>query len=492
MQENWYKRIKNLALGVDEMYIRMPIQKHFDCDEFRTFDVTLEKENRWVQMGDIIPWNDFEEGYAKNFKKYGEIAFPLRVALGALIIQAKLGLTDEETVCQIAENPYMQYFLGFKNFKAGRPFHQSQMTYFRKRIPSEAIMKINDAIAGKASAPEKKEEEENAGELIIDATCAPSDMRFPTDTRLLNEARENLEDIIDTLHKPDTGKKRKPRTYRVKAKRIHVILDKQRKKTSKAIRKTIKKQLSFVKRDLSTVDKYLKQNPERENLLNSRQCRHLETIRLIYAQQWEMFKSRTHTVKDRIVSIHMPHIRPIVRGKAGAEVEFGAKILSTVVNGFSFPEHISFDTFNEGTMLKQAVENYKARYGFYPKSVMADQIFRSRENNKWLHERNIRISGPPLGRKSKSVEITKALKLQARIDSGIRNQVESSYGVMKRKYSLDKVPTRLKETTESFIALMFLVKNLDHRLRLLFVRFFKKLFYPKYLRLFCSVRCYCA
>jgi len=461
------------------MYRKTAGQPHFDIDECRTFDVTLDMENRWVKLSGLIPWTKLEEDYARLFKKKGgQKAYPLRVALGSLIIQAKLGITDEETVSQIAENPYMQYFLGFRYYQNKRPFSQAQMTYFRKRIPESFVMLANDLVATKASGPEIKAGQTHAGEMIIDATCAPADMRYPTDARLLNESREKLEDIIDTLHGPDVGKKKKPRTYRLKAKKIHVNLDKKRKKTKKIVRKTIRKQLSFVKRDLGIIREYLDIHPERSQLLSQKQKRDMQTIQTIYAQQQEMFLKKIHSVKDRIVSIHMPYVRPIVRGKAGSEIEFGAKILSTVVNGYSFIEKISFDAFNESTYLLQAVESYKARYGVYPEAVMADTIFRTRDNIKALKEKGIRISGPPLGRRQ--ISLVKAMKLQAKIDAGVRNQVESSYGVMKRKYLLDKIAARLEETSKTCIALAFLVKNLDHRLRSLFVFFVKELFGQKF------------
>jgi IS5 family transposase len=85
-----------------------------------------------------------------------------------------------------------------------------------------------------------------------------------------------------------------------------------------------------------------------------------------------MYDKRTHSVPDRIVSITQPHVRPIVRGKAMANVEFGAKLAISVVNGYAFREHWSWDNYNEGSTLQAAVENYRARYGFYPKAVLAD------------------------------------------------------------------------------------------------------------------------
>ena len=73
----------------------------------------LSHDNRWVIMASQVPWSEFEEEYAKNFaSEMGAPALPFRTALGALIIKEKLGISDRETVEQIKENPYLQYFLG--------------------------------------------------------------------------------------------------------------------------------------------------------------------------------------------------------------------------------------------------------------------------------------------------------------------------------------------------------------------------------------------
>ncbi|MBS3974140.1 MAG: hypothetical protein KGZ89_04660 [Actinobacteria bacterium] len=96
-----------------------------------------------------------------------------------------------------------------------------------------------------------------------------------------------------------------------------------------------------------------------------------------------MYRNKAHKIEDRIVSLHMPFIRPIVRGKTNADVEFGAKLAISTVNGFSFMEYLSFDAFNEGSTLVEAVKNYYRRFGCYPKSVIADKIYRTRDNIKY-------------------------------------------------------------------------------------------------------------
>ena len=268
--------------------------------------------------------------------------------------------------------------------------------------------------------------------MILDATVAPGDIKYPTDVNLLNKSREYLEKIIDVLHGPDIGQKRIPRTYKGKARKDYLAIEKKRRKSKKSIRIAIKKQLSYVKRNLNYVKRYLENTPERIELLSAVGLEKLETIKKIYEQQKYMYESDVRKVKDRIVSLHQPYIRPIVRGKAGKRVEFGCKILTSVIDGFSFVEHMSFDNFNEGIYLIEAVNTYKERFGYYPEAVMADTIFRNRENNRWLKKRNIRISGPRLGRPPKDKEKQAARRKEIKKDSGIRNQVEASYGSSKR------------------------------------------------------------
>lgn len=186
-----------------------------------------------------------------------------------------------------------------------------------------------------------------------------------------------------------------------------------------------------------------------------------------------MFHGREHKIQDRIVSLHMPFIRPIVRGKTNADVEFGPKLSISVVNGFSYMEALSFDAYNEGTTLQQSAENYKRRFGHYPEAIIADKIYRNRENLQFCKINHIRFSGPPLGRPAKDPTILKEQQKQEILDSGIRNAVEGKSGEGKRYYGLGRIMTRLQDTSESVISLQLLVMNLEHRLRLLLYYFFK-------------------
>lgn len=450
-------------------------------DFYLPFGGKLKSSNRWVVLADQIPWDEFEDSYASHFAASGQgaPAFSVRVALGALIIKEKLQLSDEEAVQQIEENPYLQYFLGFSEYQNTRPFDSSMYVHFRKRLGEEALADYNDVIVKRATgaAKESEQDEDDAhpppthkGKLLIDATCAPADIAYPTDLGLLNEAREKTESIIDALHAPSVGKTPKPRTYRIKARKQYLAVAKMKSPGQKALRKAIRQQLAHVRRNLGTIEKL--SGSQRLLLLSKRQYRDLLVISELHRQQDSMLQQRVHSVKDRIVSIPQPHIRPIIRGKAKAKTEFGAKLSASVVDGFAFADRISFDAYNESEDLPGQVEAFRQRYGHYPASVHADKIYCNRSNRAYCKELGIRLSGPRLGRPRKITEANKdelkSEKQQQRKDEIDRIPVEGKFGQGKRRFGLGLIKSRLAETTKSSIHITFIVMNLEKWLRAIF------------------------
>lgn len=443
------------------------------------FGGKLRSDNRWVKLAKFIPWEDFEPDYAKSLASTdkGPPAKSIRVALGTLIIKERLGISDEETVEQIRENPYLQYFLGFEEFKDEPPFDPSMLVHFRKRLSMDFICKINEQINQKAfektreksdksdgddnqpksGSPDSKPD--NQGKLLIDATCTPADITFPTDLKILNTAREKSEEIIDVLHSPHKGIIKKPRTYRIKARREFLSAAKSKKLSKNKLRKALRKQLGYLRRNLKTIAELSEKSSLL--LLDKRQYKNLLVIYEVYRQQKWMYDNKQNRIDDRIVSISQPHVRPIKRGKAGAATEFGAKISVSLVNGYSFLDHLSWDNFNESVDLKPQIEAYRKRFGFYPESVHADKIYRTRDAISYCKEKNIRLSGPPLGRPPKERDLQKEIKDQTRQDELDRIPIEGKFGQGKRRFSLSKIMCKLAKTSETAIAVAFLVMNLE-------------------------------
>jgi hypothetical protein len=209
---------------------------------------------------------------------------------------------------------------------------------------------------------------------------------------------------------------------------------------------------------LAHIEQLIESGATLENL-NKKQYKTLLVLTEAYRQQQWLFNNNKQSIEDRIVSLSQPHIRPIVREKAGKSVEFGAKLSASCFEGYVFLDRMSWDNFNESGDLKAQVEAYYRFTGYYPESVHAERIYRTRENRAWCKERGIRISEPPLGRPPANV--SKEKEKQAASDERIRNAIEGKFGQGKRRFGLNLVMAKLDNTSQTAIAITFLVMNLS-------------------------------
>ena len=483
------------------MYRYNPQQQNF-VEFDLPFGGKLRSDNRWVKLAALIPWESIDAAYRKSLStnNMGSPAKSSRVAFGALVIKERLGTSDAETVAQIAENPYLQYFLGFEEYRDTPPFNSSMMTHFRKRFSVQEVQKINETLIEKNSTDTEDNTNDssqppacdggdssgnknetsscsNSGKLIVDATCAPADIGYPTDLRLVNDAREKAENIIDKLHAPWVSKKRKPRTYRRKANKVYLNAVKSKKLSTKKRRKAIGKLLNFVQRDLRHIQTLSKTSL---SLLSKKEYKDLLVIHELYRQQRILHETKSRSIPDRIVSLSQPHVRPIVRGKAGKKTEFGAKLSVSLCLGHVYLDKLSWSSYNESGDLISQVESYRDRFGCYPSSVHADKIYRTRENRGYCKERGIRLSGPALGRPSKDSIHTQEQKKQQRQDELDRIEIEGKFGVGKRRFSLARVMTKLAHTSQTAIGITFFVLNLEKLLRDIFWSVFQGIITTEY------------
>ena len=421
----------------------------------------LDSENDWVRLAALVPWDVAEERYAAQFVNNGHPAHPARMALGALLIQRRLKCSDQWLVKHIGENPYLQYFIGMKEY--GRcPFGASTLVAFRKRFSEKDLAAILEASVPKA---EKKDDSDdgqdppNSGTLILDATCCPADIAYPQDIDLLNQAREKAEKTVDELCEV-TGQK-KPRMYRKRARKDYLRLSKSKKRSAKAIRTAVRKQLQYIRRDIGYAAELIQMGAK----LSPKQADRLNIVTTVYEQQRIMFESGTHSIPQRIVSLSQPWVRPIVRGKAHANTEFGSKLHISLVNGYARIERLDFEPFNESEDLWRAVTRYQERYGCYPERILADKIYRSRQTLAFCKEHGIRLSGPALGKPPKDSLLSRQAKKQEYQDSCDRNAVEGTFGTGKTAYGLARITARLQATTFCVIGVALLLLNLSRSLR---------------------------
>ena len=497
MQRLMKKTSKRHAPRTDFVSTKQLVLEGFETPFYQQLDST----NRWVVLSHQIPWDDLVRLYNKHnkVKETGRPPLNPRLLIGAVIIKHFLNLDDRETIAQICENLYMQYFLGYSSFSKDPPFDPSLFVEIRNRLSLEVLSEMNQRIYGfhmektqkqpvvqvgentkgeeQDKENNKKEDEENPasqasqqdtadvnaveeivdqktenkGEVIFDATVCPQDIAYPTDLGLLNTAREITEEIIDVLHQHRTDTVKKPRTYRQVARKQYLKVAQNKNPSKKTIRKGIKSQLQFLKRNFKTITKQL--DTIGSIPLDKHLHRKYLIIQVVYDQQLEMFEKGTHQVEDRIVSIHQPHVRPIVRGKSRAKTEFGAKIHLSLVDGYSFLDTVSWDAYNEGSQMMDYVEAYYKRFNFYPKKILADKIYCTRDNRKKLKEKNIKLAAKPLGRPS-------AKAVENHVSPGERNPIEGKFGQAKTAYGMNRIKARLKDTSESWISSIILVLNL--------------------------------
>lgn len=448
-------------------------QSNDQTDALNLFPMHLiRKDNPWVIMERLIPWGQLEVFLKELFSDSdkGRKAIPVRHILGALIIQTRMNLTDRETIDMISDMPALQYFLGLATFEPIELFDFTLLCKYRKRLGidvtkelieqllkhNRVILELNPKEKDKAKDKDKNDKIRK-GSLSIDATVTPVNITYPTDLKLLNATRLQSEELIDELYKA-SDLKTKPRTYRRLAKENYLKYAKT-KKLSKGKRFTANRlQLQYIERNnIKTIEKYLEKTVF---VINDIQSETLETIKAIYNQQYTMWETKTNRIDNRIVNFHQPHIRPIVRNKAGTKVEFGPKIAVSKVNGYILLDKISFDNFNESRTMHDIIERYKTMHGFYPEVIRADQIYRTQENRRLCKALNIRLSGSKLGRKPHDEEKVKADEQVQREDAKRRQEIEGVFGLAKQSYGLDKLMTKLPESQMASIGLVFFVMNL--------------------------------
>ena len=421
----------------------------------------------------------------------GRRPFSFRQAFGVLVIQALLDLSDRGTCKIVSESPYLQYFLGYETFSVAHTMDPSNLVHFKKRFDAGTMQILNDIVirnksrarelmdglgtpeptanaqsqGTQAAGWEKACKEEsvrhekpkgNVGTLILDATCGPVNIRYPQDFSILNEARLGLEKIIEDICARYNIKK--PRTYVLKLQAAFLKLAKSKRKQDEEIRHVLQLELNAIVRNLGYIEKFLR---EQGIKLTTDEIERIQVIRAVYAQQKYMFKNKIHRVADRIVSISMPFIRPIVRGKTNTPVEFGPKYdIAVDGNGFARITNFSFDSFNEAGHLVKAVENYRQNTGYYPERVLADQIYRTKDNLKFCKDHGIRLSGPCQGRKPKDEERLLERVANEKKDMVDRIEVERRFSRAKRCFGIECIVERTPENIGHAVGMSVFLDNI--------------------------------
>ena len=288
----------------------------------------------------------------------------------------------------------------------------------------------------------------NLDTMFTDATCYESEMRYPTDQKLLWECVEKGYELMCEasvklgIHRP--------RTKFLDVEKANLIYRKQRKHTKGQTRKITRRLLDLLGKILKETRK-MEREHEGVKLFTDRERQTFDIITKVYRQQHNHFRSgdARESIPDRIVSIAKPYVRPIVRGKEVKSVEFGAKCNNILVDGLSFIEKLSFNAFNEGTRLTHCIKMHKRLFGVDVKKIGGDASYAGNANREMCTSNGIQTSFVQKGKRAKVKREKDFVRQElARVRA---TAMEGSFGTQKEHYSLRRIKARKKETEILYI-----------------------------------------
>ena len=296
--------------------------------------------------------------------------------------------------------------------------------------------------------------------LYTDATCYESDMRYPTDQKLLWECCEKAYSIMCTACQR-LGMHR-PRTKYLDVEKANLAYVKQRKHNKSQQRKITRRLIKLSGKILQEIRKICRDHGDTEDVLTFKEKNVIEIITKVYRQQKNHFESDNprESIPDRIVSISKPYVRPIVRGKEVKNVEFGAKCNNIQVDGISFIEKLSFNAFNEGTRLEHCIKMHKRLFKIDAKKIGGDTGYAGTANRNLCKEMGIQTSfvnrGRPAAEKQEKDYIRQEL---ARVRA---TAMEGSFGTQKEHYAMRRIKARKKKTEILYIFFGIHTANVVH------------------------------
>jgi len=368
--------------------------------------------------------------------------FSVEGGLALMFLKHYFGLSDKKLIERINTDWQLQYFCGV-SIVFTHPIRDKDIVgrwrrYFGIHMD---IDKLQNELA-----TSWKPYMNNTHVLMDDATCYESYIKYPTDVKLLWDCSEYIFDTIKTVCNRLGIKE--PRTKYKNQEKKQKSYSKLKRKPRKRINKRIRELLYWAPRGLELLQDILNKYPELHNLKMKKVYAKINIIKVINAQQYCKFTIPNYKIKHRIVSLFKPYLRPIVRGKEGKRVEFGAKVHMSQVDQINFIEHLSFEAFHEGVRMWKSVLHHRRRFGKC-NQYGGDQIYASNKNRKYATKQGIATSFKRKGRASKDENQKSALRVA--LGKARATILEGSFGNEKNHYSLKKIKARTKETEIAWI-----------------------------------------
>lgn len=382
----------------------------------------------------VFPWDELAELLPNKSSNVGAKSwFDRRGMLALLFLKNYLKLSDKKLVERLNTDTSMQLFC-FRLF--------DDYTYIKditivSRIRSYVASHIDFTKMQKILVDHWREELEDVHVLLMDASCYESDVRYPTDEKLLWECCEYVFEKLIFPICSSLGIKRPRNKYR-EQKIKHLSYAKRKKKSYKLKRKRIRALLYLLEKALKQLQEILNQNALSPS---PQECKRLKTIQTVLRQQQYLYQNKTTKVDDRIVSLAKPWLRPIVRGKENKRVEFGLKVHVLQVGGISIIEYASHSAFHEGNRLKSSVLRHEVLFGKCT-HIGADRIYATNANRSYCSELKILTTFPQKGRKTQNKDVKTVKSIISKKRATV---MEGCFGTHKRNYNADKIRARTQK-----------------------------------------------
>lgn len=374
--------------------------------------------------------------------------FDVKGGIALLLLKHYLQLSDELLIQRINTDWSMQLFCGILLRPDERIRDTNLPSWWRTYIGKHLNIDAMQTELAKHWKPFMKQ----TGVGMQDATCYESRISYPTDVKLTWNSCHEIYQMIQQLRKD--CKLRKSRMNYQRQKENFQSFQKTRKKTRRKEKKLRKKLLKFLLKLLQ----HLEQLQQKHNLaLSHKQQGKLKTVIKVYQQQHGKLYGTAKEIKDRVVSLSKPYIRPIVRGKETKSVEFGAKANILQVDGINFIEHFSYDAFNESTRLQSGIYLQRKLFGKCTHQS-ADQIYATNANRRYCKKENIATNFIPKG-KQKIQHIQQSAVLRKTLNIARGTILEGSFGNEKNHYFLQKIPARNQVTETCWIFFGIVTSN---------------------------------
>lgn len=404
---------------------------------FESLGFNIPKDNHLVQLAEVIDWEMLVEKIKPLYATKGRKARSIRMMIGLEIAKAQYkDISDEELVKSIQTDTVLMYFCGFSSpLDLPQSLNSSTMTKFRNRLTPEVLQSINEeAIKGLI----KKLPKRKRGQVASDTTVLPANIAYPTDTAILGKVSKRLDKAITQLQKG--GIKIVNRGKQTVNKTI-VVFNKIRRKTKEQIRKVKRVLIRSAYRKIKLIKQYASK-------LEVKTQNEIKKLKKVVDQQMEMYKNKTKRIKERIVSIHEEHIRPMYRGKNNAMTEFGKKVSMMMIGqSIILPNKIEYNNFSDTNVPKEDLKKFEEVFGRKPNEYAFDRGGHSPENHNMLEENKIkdgiqyRGKIPLKAKRAKEKEI-KRMHRQRTIIEGKIGTLKTRYGLSKIRYKAENTQVR--------------------------------------------------